>query len=585
MSKNLEIAIKIFADSRQAIAAISKMETGVVGLAKNLTNAFGAQALSAMKKYAFEAANLNKELMRIAQVTGTQKTGGAAKMNEAIFAAAKNTGLEYNDILSGYGKLASAGIGLDEIKNSMENISKAAVVSKATTEQLGNAVLVASKSFNLDMKTDSLTMLDKMYKAGKLGNAELDSLSTILGRVGPMAKLAGLGLEETLAFIEGMASSMESEEVVATMSKSVMKMFNDPKLRKAVQQSTGAQFFNADGSRNSVFDILSAIQDKFLSFDSEKDRSRFFESTFGNADERTKNGLLSILNADGSINKMRDMFKDISGASGEINRDMSELMNNMQSQTNRLKATWAKMTTGAGSSIDKSFAPVLKSIADFTNKNVSDKFLSGALLVGGGALAIGGALGKFGALKGLLGKGTPLGAASGAAGGILTGKVYEKMGITPVYIAGAASGVFTNTNNLLDTLGKQKNTLDTLGKTLPFLARALPIGAGTTATLTAGAALAALPVGVLAAGAIHNWGKSSDEVMKERFADGDGEKLAKIIAENNRREELLRQRRESLAAGDTQTVVNVSVNLDKDGRNIDMKKYEFKRTLGAKRAN
>jgi len=37
MSKNLEIAIKIFADSEQAMDAISKMETGVVGLAKNLT--------------------------------------------------------------------------------------------------------------------------------------------------------------------------------------------------------------------------------------------------------------------------------------------------------------------------------------------------------------------------------------------------------------------------------------------------------------------------------------------------------------------------------------------------------------------
>jgi hypothetical protein len=54
MSKNLEIAIKFFADSKQAIQAISKMDTGIVGMSKRIQAAFGAQALSALKKYTYD---------------------------------------------------------------------------------------------------------------------------------------------------------------------------------------------------------------------------------------------------------------------------------------------------------------------------------------------------------------------------------------------------------------------------------------------------------------------------------------------------------------------------------------------------
>jgi hypothetical protein len=68
----------------------------------------------------------------------------------------------------------------------------------------------------------------------------------------------------------------------------------------------------------------------------------------------------------------------------------------------------------------------------------NNQVLSKGLLFGGSALALGGLLGKFGVLKGLLGQGTKVGnlaaGMSGKAGGILEGKVYEKMGVAPVFV-------------------------------------------------------------------------------------------------------------------------------------------------------
>jgi TP901 family phage tail tape measure protein len=636
MSDYLKISMKILADASQAVAELGKLKSPILNVGGNLSQMFGQQALDSLKKYTFEAAKLNKELTRISQVTGTQTTGGVGIMNKAIFEAAKKTGIEYEDILSGYGKLASAGIGLDEIKNSMENITKAAVVSKATTEQLGNAVLVASKSFNLDMKTDSAVMLDKMYKAGKLGNAELDKLSTILGRVGPMAKLAGLGLEETLAFIEGMASSMEGEEVVATMSKSVMRMFNDPKTRKAVEKATGAQFFNADGGRNNVFDIFGAIQDKYLSFDNDQGGSRFFEKTFEGVGQREKEGLLSILNDQGSVDKMRDMFERIRDASGEINKDMSDLMKNVYAQTNRIKATWREIATLSGKTADGFLAPIMQKGVDAAQEKIDPKIASYALtggmaILGGMAIAS-----QIKIFKDLLTKGTlkdaALGKVGNAASGVLEGEMWRKMGVTPVFIAGAASGVFSGgaglggagnaSGGLLDRFGNPviippgatKGSGKFLGQAGKFAKGALafgknaamltptllskgltPLGGALAGTGAAGAAsvaglgVAAAGVGV-AIGSLFN--VVSDEIAKrltgktltDQISDGLAAMLSEGFRKNAKGEfgmsgeealENLKNKREKERAA-IQNKIDVYIDIDKDGRLIDTRKFEKK---------
>ena len=65
-------------------------------------------------------------------------------------------------------------------------------VTGASAETLASGMTVAAQSFGFDLsdlKTAKL-MLDQMYAAGNLGNAELENLADIFARVGNNAKTA-----------------------------------------------------------------------------------------------------------------------------------------------------------------------------------------------------------------------------------------------------------------------------------------------------------------------------------------------------------------------------------------------------------
>ena len=70
---------------------------------------------------------------------------------------------------------------------------------------------VASTAFNIDLSDlkEGGYLLDQMYAAGKLGNAELEQLSYIFSRVGVNARNAGLSLQETLGLTEGFSKLIQ----------------------------------------------------------------------------------------------------------------------------------------------------------------------------------------------------------------------------------------------------------------------------------------------------------------------------------------------------------------------------------------
>jgi len=97
------------------------------------------------------------------------------------------------------------------------------------------------------------------------------------------------------------------------------------------------------------------------------------------------------------------------------------------------------------------------------------------------------------------------------------------------------------------------------------LSGAMTLGAGTIAATAGLLALALGPTIALSVAATKNWGKSSDEVMKERYKDETGDKIAKIIADEQKKSEQLKQkRREREERRQQQVDVNVHVDVEQE---------------------
>ena len=85
-------------------------------------------------------------------------------------------------------------------------------------------------------------MLDQMYAAGKLGNAELENLADIFARVGNNAKTAGLSFEGALAFIERMSLVERQPERLATLVDSTLRLFQQPDISGRGRARNGRKF-------------------------------------------------------------------------------------------------------------------------------------------------------------------------------------------------------------------------------------------------------------------------------------------------------------------------------------------------------
>lgn len=359
-----------------------------------------------------DSAALDKMLIRVGNTAGASKEQ-VETLRKELFTMARSTGQSSDDLLMGFYALVQSGQGWDEALATIQAINPAMAVTGASAETLAGAMGVAAQAFNFDLsnlETGKL-MLDQMYAAGKLGNAELENLADIFARVGNNAKTAGLSFEGALAFIERMSLVERQPERLATLVDSTLRLFNNQTYQDEAARVTGVNFYNADGSRREMFDVLADMRERYrANFKTDAERDRAFSQAFGKTDLDTQRGLRIFFDAE-SIEDARRFSGEIGSAGGLIAKELPSAVSNAVDQTSRLKAALADAA-------DSFARPINDAISDGIQWLLDDEKLSGTELLAGGALAAGAG---FGALK--FG-----GRALSRLGGGALGKVMQGMG-------------------------------------------------------------------------------------------------------------------------------------------------------------
>ena len=359
-----------------------------------------------------DSAALDKMLIRVGNTADASKEQ-VETLRKELFAMARSTGQAPNDLLMGFYALVQSGQEWDEALATIQAINPAMAVTGASAETLAGAMGVAAQAFNFDLsnlETGKL-MLDQMYAAGKLGNAELENLADIFARVGNNAKTAGLSFEESLAFIERMSLVERQPERLATLVDSTLRLFTNQNYQNEASRVTGVSFYNKDGSRREMFDVLAEMRERYrTNFKTDAERDKAFFQAFGKTDLDTQRGLRIFFDAD-SIEDARRFSGEIGSAGGLIARELPNAVSNAVDQVSRLKAALSDAA-------DEFARPINDAISDGIRLLLDDEKLSGRELMAGGAAAAG--LG-YGALK--LG-----GRALSRAGASTVGKVLLGMG-------------------------------------------------------------------------------------------------------------------------------------------------------------
>ncbi|KMQ73849.1 phage tail tape measure protein [Marinobacter subterrani] len=390
----------------------------------------GAAAGYAGVRLAVESAKLDKQLIQIRQTAGAT-VEQSQLLRAELHRMSEETGQSLGSLLNGFNSLIQAGQSWEQALATIMAINPAMAVTGSNAEVLASAVGVAGEAFKFDLSNPktALALIDQMTKAGRLGNAELEDLSSIFARVGVNAKSAGLEFADTLGFIEQLSMIERNPERLATLVDSTLRLFTNSKYMERAQNATGVSFYNAEGDRRAAFDVLDDIASRYQELETDQQRAGAIEAAFGNADLDTIKGLRTLLSGD-AIAGARTKTRDILNSAGTISRDLEEALSNSVDQVARLK----NALSGAADEFAK---PINEAVENAVKYLLDEQNLSGKEMIGGGLAAAAGGL----ALA--KGGGKLLQRFGGLGTGVAVGKALEEAsGVQPVYVVNMPGGGF-----------------------------------------------------------------------------------------------------------------------------------------------
>lgn len=445
-NRDLSLALRLYADSARFVAGLTQAESGVkrFGSAARrefevmrgaLTSIQGQLAALGLTTGAvagmMQSARMDKGLTQIGQTAGMSRAE-VEKLRVELFRMAGDTGQNVDDLQVGFNNAVQSGLKFREALPVIDATNKAMAVTGASADRLTAGLTVAGQAFNFDLSKPGLaaSLLDKMTVAGRQGNAELQNLSDIFARVGVNAASAGMGFDQTLAFIETLSLVERQPERLATLADSTLRLFNNLKYMKKAAETTGVKFFDAKGERRDGIAILRDIKAKYDTLKTDKARAIFLQNAFGEADLDTIKGLKTLLGGD-NLAKIGEFSQAIKNATGTIERDLPDAIANAVDQTGRLKSELRKAADEFSRPINDALQNVIKWGLD--KKENGGLGLSGKEMIVGGTVA---ALGTFAAARyGGMAVGALAKRFGGTAAGVAEGKALEAAaGVTPVFV-------------------------------------------------------------------------------------------------------------------------------------------------------
>jgi len=381
------------------------------------------------------SAQLDKGLTQIKQTAG--ETGDVVKgLRKEFFEMSRQTGRDVDGMKTGFDSLIQSGQSWRAALESTKGINIANAVTGANEKTLAGGLTVGATAYNIDLEKpgQALALLDKMTVAGRLGNAELENLSDIFARVGVNASSAGMSFDKTLAFIEALSMVERQPERLATLADSTLRLFTNLRYMAQAQKSTGVKFFDAKGARRDTVEVFKDIKTKWDKLKTDRDQAIFIQKAFGKADLDTIKGLKTLLQGN-SLNKIQDFSKQIGNASGTLEKDLPDAINNAIDQTGRLKTVLRQAADEFAQPINRTISNIVQFGLD--KKTNGGLELSGKQMLGGTAALVGGTYlaARIGntALRGIAQRLLSKGAST--AIGVAEGKALQAAaGVTPVFV-------------------------------------------------------------------------------------------------------------------------------------------------------
>ena len=271
-----------------------------------------------------DMAGLSQSVRDLSIQFGTSSVSQAKALYQAISAGATDAG-QANAVMVAANKLALGGV--TDIETAVDGLTSIMNAYGATTNEVGD-------------------ISDRFFVAMRAGKTTVGELSQNIGTVAPIAKAAGISLDDLFASLSAITTGgIETNKAAIFLRQAFQTLLKPTKDATAEAKRLGIEFTSAGVKAQGGFlPFLQQIAN------SEKFTSESLGKLFGNV--RAMTGVLSLLNNEGG--KFASILEDMKNKAGSTDEAVAKMADTTQFLTESIAATGSEIERAFGEAITQS---------------------------------------------------------------------------------------------------------------------------------------------------------------------------------------------------------------------------------------
>lgn len=329
--------------------------------------ALGGIAAAAIKA----GSDFESQMSRVKAISGA--TGEEFnKLKEQAIQLGADTAFSSKQAAEGMENLAAAGFAANEIVDAMPgllSLAAAAGEDLATSSDIAASTL---RGFGLEAK-DMAHVADVLAANANRTNSSVAQTGEAMKYVAPLARAAGLSLEETAAAIGIMADAgIQGSQAGTTLRGAISRLSKPTDDMQEAMDELGISFYDSNGKMKSLTEQVGMLR-KATEGMTDEQKNNLLVTLYG---QEALSGMMALINeGEGSLGDLTEAYKN---CDGEAQKAAETMQDNLSSALEQLGGSAESLGIVFYESVAENLKKTAQSATDSVN-NITETFKSGGM--------------------------------------------------------------------------------------------------------------------------------------------------------------------------------------------------------------
>lgn len=301
---------------------------------------------------------VEQQFMRVQTLTQTSKAE-VKGLEQQVRSLSTSTGLTQEDLAKSLYYISSSGFKGNDAFTILNATVKASAAGLGDVSSVADIVTSMMNAYGIKA-SGAFTVTDKLITAIREGKAEPEQFARSLGQVLPIAREAGIGLDEVLSSVSAITlQGFSAPQAITSIRQAISNLISPSK-----EAAKELDLFYGEGK--GVITVQAKLQTEGFQatlqdlYQKTGGNLQSLDAIFGNI--RGLSGVLALAN--GEFTKMNDITKEIANSSGVTKGAFEDATKTTQSEIKKMEAAWEDLKIQLGKGIAPIIIPIVTRLAD-----------------------------------------------------------------------------------------------------------------------------------------------------------------------------------------------------------------------------